>query len=181
MLLCGWSPMVIWKPLFWLTTQRAASILLSLKCFCLQIYTKRQKCDIWQINMSHVYQWVTLHADHITLPSLEERLNARNDVEYENCKAKFFFVEMALQAICSVKFYELKFCNLIFSETYFTFTLALCGLASLFQVWVLHLHHRGDQRMSEWTAFNVLQPLATITLTDVPGFKHFRCITKQVK
>jgi hypothetical protein len=46
---------------------------------------------------------------------------------------------------------------------------------------VLNLHHRGDQRVPEWLALNVLQPLATLTLTDVPGFKPFKCITKQVK
>ncbi|XP_052100163.1 neuronal acetylcholine receptor subunit alpha-10-like [Mytilus californianus] len=62
---------------------------------------------------------------------------------------------------------------------YFNFTLFLSGTASLIQVIVLNLHHRADQKMPEWIAFNVLQPLATITFTDVPGFTPCRCISRQ--
>ncbi|XP_071166740.1 neuronal acetylcholine receptor subunit alpha-10-like isoform X2 [Mytilus edulis] len=62
---------------------------------------------------------------------------------------------------------------------YFNFTLFISGIASFIQVIVLNLHHRADQQMSEWIVFNVLQPLATITFIDVPGFTACRCISKQ--
>ena len=68
-----------------------------------------------------------------------------------------------------------------FSVVYFNFTLFISGIASFIQVIVLNLHHRADQQMPEWVVFNVLQPLATITFIDVPGFTACRCISKQVR
>ncbi|CAC5398417.1 CHRNA10 [Mytilus coruscus] len=62
---------------------------------------------------------------------------------------------------------------------YFNFTLFLSGTASLIQVIVLNLHYRADEKMSDWIVFKVLQPLAIISLTNVPGFTPLPWKSKQ--
>ena len=67
-----------------------------------------------------------------------------------------------------------------FAVTYFNFSLILCGIASLFQVFVLNLHYRGDEKMSMWVANYILQPLSSITLTKIPGYKYCGCLRDRV-
>ncbi|XP_071166741.1 neuronal acetylcholine receptor subunit alpha-10-like [Mytilus edulis] len=62
---------------------------------------------------------------------------------------------------------------------YFNFTLFLSGTASLIQVIVLNLHYRADEKMSDWILFKVLQPLAILSFTNVPGFTPFPWKSKE--
>ena len=92
----------------------------------------------------------------------------------------FFFNTMFNLLPDSYRDWHLKIKTIEFSVVYFNFSLILCGIASLFQVLVLQLHYQGDTTMPAWVAKYFLFPLATITLTKIPGHS-FCCAQKQVR